>query len=210
MCTRACVRACVCARACVRVHVNMQQITAFSSRRHEPCHSHFSYDLMQTCWLNDPEKRPTFDGTCKALDDILTEDANVKSPDYVNHYMTMVDVVADRPLSESYLRMSTPVSDDEAAAEPDETMPLTENRVDETGPLTDNQVDETAPLNDNQVDETVPLNDNQVDETVPLNDNQVDETAPLNDNRVDETAPLTDNQVDETAPLTDNQVAEDV
>ena len=165
---------------------------------------------MQTCWHTDPEKRPTFDGTCKALDDILTEDANVESPDYVNHYMTMVDVVADRPLSESYLRMSTPVSDDEVAVEPDETVPLNENQVDEASTLTDNQVDETAPLTDNRVDETAPLTDNQVDETVPLNDNQVDETIPLTDNQVDETVLLTDNQVDETVPLNDNQVAEDV
>ena len=165
---------------------------------------------MQRCWHNDPEKRPTFDGTCKALDDILMEDANVESPDYVNHYMTMVDVVADRPLSESYLRMSTPVSDDEVAAEVDETVPLNDNRADETMRLNDNRADETMPLNDNRVDETMPLNDNRADETMPLNDNRVDETMPLNDNRVDETMPLSDNLADETMPLNDNQVAEDV
>lgn len=63
------------------------------------------------------------------LDDILSEVINVDSPDYANHYMTMVDVVGERPLSDRYQRMSNVVSDEEGDATADETKPLNDNQV---------------------------------------------------------------------------------
>ncbi|KAI0234411.1 Hepatocyte growth factor receptor [Lamellibrachia satsuma] len=87
------------------------------------------YDLMQRCWQNDPDNRPSFAETCKMLDDILSEVINVDSPDYANHYMTMVDAVGERPLSDRYQRMSNVVSDEEGDATADETKPLNDNQV---------------------------------------------------------------------------------
>ena len=88
-----------------------------------------SYDLMQQCWHADPDNRPSFAEACKTLDDILSEVINVESPDYANHYMAMVDVVGDRPLSERYQRMSSVVSDEETDTAADETKPLNATEV---------------------------------------------------------------------------------
>ena len=67
------------------------------------------YDLMEQCWLEDPEQRPSFVKVCEMLGEILSEDVANSRPGYANDYLVLVGVEGDRASVGGYL---TPISSD--------------------------------------------------------------------------------------------------
>ena len=68
-----------------------------------------SYDLMEQCWLEDPEQRPSFAQVCEMLGEILSEDVAKARPEYANDYLVLVGVSGDRTSADGYL---PPISSD--------------------------------------------------------------------------------------------------
>ena len=64
---------------------------------------------MMQCWLEDPDERPSFADICTIVDDLLSDDIPMTSPDYVN-YLVPVDLVGE-PSPEGYIQMSAQVDD---------------------------------------------------------------------------------------------------
>ena len=64
---------------------------------------------MEQCWLEDPEKRPSFAQVCEMLGEILSEDVANARPEYANDYLVLVGVSGERTSVGGYL---PPISGD--------------------------------------------------------------------------------------------------